>query len=95
MRIVLEHCDYEKIAQEIANGSWDGKNSFFYSTLQLEVDYYVETVVERDDDYFNGTGYWNVKHVEVSIDNITCEDDIEVEYDNRDIERLAENMIRQ
>lgn len=94
MRIVLETCDYEDIAREIAQGSANGKGNFLYSDLEMEVEYYVDSSMEYDNDYFNGTGSWIVKSTRVSVDNITC-GDIEVEYDNYKIERLAEKLIMQ
>lgn len=90
MTITLDTQDCENIADLILDNG-EGKDTIFYSPLQLEVTY----ILDRDiDDYYSSTvtGSWLIPCTHIDVINITC-GDISVEYEDGMIERIVKRNI--
>lgn len=58
----------------------------------VEISFSKNVKAERDDDYYNGTGAWEVQSVEFSLGDVKC-DDIEIRYNHEKLEKTIEKML--
>ena len=90
MYIKLGQEDYDAIADMIADVD-DGNGVVEYCDL-IEISFSKNVKAERDDDYYNGTGAWEVKSVEFSLGDVKC-GDIEIRYSHERLEKTIEEML--
>lgn len=92
MYIQLEDDDCREIAELIAEAD-DGSGSVYYSDLEIKVSYYKIVKYDREDDYFNGTGAWIVKDLQVEINEIKCLDGTNVVCDFETIVKYLKGIL--
>ena len=90
MYIKLGQEDYDAIAEIIADME-DGDGIVEYYDL-IEISFSKNVRAKRDDDYYNGTGAWEVQSVEFSLGEVKC-DDIEIRYSHERLEKTIEEML--
>ena len=91
MYIKLGQEDYEAIAEIIADMDDECNGEVNYCDL-VEISFSKNVKVERDDDYYNGTGAWEVQSVEFSLGDVKC-GDIEIRYNHEKLEKTIEKML--
>lgn len=91
MYIKLGQEDYDAIAEIIADMDDECNGVVEYCDL-IEISFSKEVTAERDDDYYNGTGAWEVKSVEFSLGEVSC-GDIEIRYNREKLEKTIEDML--
>lgn len=91
MYIKLGQEDYEAIAEIIADMDDECNGEVNYCDL-VEISFSKNVKAERDDDYYNGTGAWEVQSVEFSLGDVKC-DDIEIRYNHEKLEKTIEKML--
>ena len=91
MYIKLGQEDYDAIAEIIADMDDECNGVVEYCDL-VEINFSKNVEAERDDDYYNGTGAWEVKSVEFSLGDVKC-GDIEIRYSREKLEKTIENML--
>lgn len=90
MYIKLGQEDYDAIAELVADME-DGDCMVEYCDL-VEISFSKNVRAKRDDDYYNGTGAWEVKSVEFSLGDVKC-GDIEIRYSHERLEKTIEEML--
>lgn len=91
MYIKLGQEDYDAIAEIIAEKEDTCNGKVEYCDL-VEVSFSKNVRAERDDDYYNGTGAWQVQSVDFSLGEVKC-GDIEVRYNHDKLEKTIEEML--
>lgn len=91
MYIKLGQEDYDAIAEIIADMDDECNGEVNYCDL-VEISFSKNVKAERDDDYYNGTGAWEVQSVEFSLGDVKC-DDIEIRYNHEKLEKTIEKML--
>lgn len=97
MVIELTNSDYQAIANMIASSQeYDEQTSEIVESNNMLFEVHFKKSVQGyvEDDYYNGTGAWVCTSADVSLYDIICLDEgIEVSYNSREIEDLAEMYI--
>ena len=91
MYIKLGQEDYDAIAELIAEKEDEFDGSIDYQDF-VEISFSKNVRAERDDDYCNGTGAWEVKSVDFSLGEVNC-GDIEIRYNHERLEKTIEEML--
>ena len=92
MYIQLEQRDYDLIA-EIVSESKNGIGiEIEYSELCIKVVFNKHVLQHLDDDYYNGTGAWEVDSVDFTLVEVSC-DGIEIKYNNKELEKVIKDWL--
>lgn len=91
MYIELGQEDYDAIAEIIAEKEDTCNGKVEYCDL-IEISFSKDVRAERDDDYYNGTGAWEVQSVDFSLGEVKC-GDVEVRYNHDKLEKTIEEML--
>lgn len=91
MYIKLGQEDYDAIAEIIAEKEDTCNGKVEYCDL-VEVSFSKDVRAERDDDYYNGTGAWEVQSVDFSLGEVKC-GDVEIRYNHDKLEKRIEEML--
>ena len=91
MYIKLGQEDYDAIAEIIADMDDECNGEVNYCDL-VEISFSKNVKADRDDDYYNGIGAWEVLSVEFSLGDVKC-DGIEIRYNHEKLEKTIEKML--
>lgn len=91
MYIKLGQEDYDAIAELIADKEDDFAGIIEYCDL-IEIRFSKYVRAERDDDYYNGTGAWEIKSVDFSLVDVVC-GDVEIRYNHEKLQKTIEEML--
>jgi hypothetical protein len=86
MYIQLEQSDYDLIAEMVAESKNGIGIEIEYSELCIKVVFNKHVLQHLDDDYYNGTGAWEVDSVDFTLGEIHCEG-VEVKYNHKELEK--------
>lgn len=91
MYIKLGQEDYDAIAEIIADMDDECNGVVEYCDL-VEISFSKNVKAERDDDYYNGTGAWEVQSVDFSLGEVKC-GDVEVRYNRNKLVKTIEETL--
>lgn len=91
MYIKLGQEDYDAIAEIIADMDDECNGEVSYCDL-VEISFSKNVRAERDNDYYNGTGAWEVKSVDFTLEEVKC-GDVEIRYNHDKLEKTIEEML--
>ena len=91
MYIKLGQEDYNAIAEIIAEMDDECEGVVEYCDI-VEISFSKNVRAERDDDYYNGTGAWEVKGVDFTLGEVSC-GDVEIRYNHERLEKTIEEML--
>lgn len=91
MYIKLGQEDYIAIAEIIAEMDDECEGVVEYCDI-VEISFSKNVRAERDDDYYNGTGVWEVKDVDFTLGEVSC-GDVEIRYNHEGLEKTIEEML--
>lgn len=91
MYIKLGQEDYDAIAELIADKEDVYEGEVEYYDL-VKISFSKNVRAARDDDYYNGTGAWEVKSVYFELVDVVC-GDIEIRYNHEKLEKTIEEML--
>ena len=90
MYIKLGQEDYDAIAELIAEEDVSDGEVYYQDIVEISFSKYVRAELDYDD--YTGTGTWEVKSVDFSLENVTC-GNIEIRYSHEKLEKTIEEML--
>lgn len=91
MYIKLGQEDYDAIAELIADKEDVCEGEVEYCDI-VEISFSKNVRAEQDNDYYNGTGAWEVKSVDFTLGEVNC-GNVEIRYNHERLEKTIEEML--
>lgn len=91
MFIQLENIDYDAIAELIVECE-NGDGEVLYSDLDIKVSFYKDVCGHLDDDYYNGTGAWEIDSVYFDLGDVEC-NGIKIKYNSKELEKTIKSYL--